>query len=109
MATLQTVSSKKTTSKSAAKITSKKPQTRTKTVTDNAAQLADSAHAKSGSNKTITLNKKRGKIMVAAEDRYKMIAAAAYLRSERRGFVSGHALDDWVAAEAEIDRMLKPG
>ena len=35
-----------------------------------------------------------------------MIEAAAYLRAENRGFASGHALDDWVAAEAEIDAML---
>ena len=44
---------------------------------------------------------------VAPEERYKMIAAAAYSRAERRGFSIGHALDDWIAAEKEIDAMLK--
>ncbi len=28
---------------------------------------------------------------------------AAYLRAEQRGFVPGHELEDWLAAEAEID------
>lgn len=36
-------------------------------------------------------------------DRAKRIAIAAYLRAERRGFAPGHELDDWLAAEREID------
>jgi Protein of unknown function (DUF2934) len=32
------------------------------------------------------------------------IAEAAYWRAERRGFVPGHELDDWLHAEREIDR-----
>jgi hypothetical protein len=35
-----------------------------------------------------------------------MIAEAAYFRSEKRGFADGHELDDWLAAEADIDRQL---
>jgi hypothetical protein len=30
------------------------------------------------------------------------IRLAAYYRAERRGFVSGHELEDWLAAEAEV-------
>lgn len=37
------------------------------------------------------------------ERRHRMIAEAAYFRAERRGFEAGHELDDWLAAEAEID------
>ena len=33
-----------------------------------------------------------------------MIGEAAYYRSSRRGFVPGHELDDWLAAEADIER-----
>lgn len=40
------------------------------------------------------------------EDRYNMIAVAAYYRAERRGFDGGCAMDDWLAAEAEVDAML---
>lgn len=38
-----------------------------------------------------------------------MIAHAAYLRAERRGFSGGHdkEREDWMAAEAEVDALLK--
>jgi len=38
-------------------------------------------------------------------DRYQMIATAAYYRAEHRGFSGGNPVDDWLAAEAEIDRL----
>lgn len=38
-----------------------------------------------------------------------MIAEAAYFRSAHRGFEPGHEVDDWLAAEAEIDRALSRG
>lgn len=31
------------------------------------------------------------------------VAELAYLLSERRGFAPGHELEDWLAAEREID------
>jgi hypothetical protein len=43
---------------------------------------------------------------VSPEERYRMIAEAAYHRAERRHFTPGGELDDWVAAEVEIDEML---
>ena len=39
-------------------------------------------------------------------DREEMISVAAYFRAEHRGFAGGDPLDDWLAAEAEIDAML---
>ncbi|MEO1766056.1 DUF2934 domain-containing protein [Thiobacter aerophilum] len=36
-----------------------------------------------------------------------MICDAAYFRAERRGFVGGSALEDWLEAEAEIDALLR--
>ena len=41
-----------------------------------------------------------------AEDRGDSISRLAYLKAERRGFVPGHELDDWLAAEAEVDQRL---
>jgi hypothetical protein len=38
-----------------------------------------------------------------------MISEAAYLRAERRGFSPGYELDDWLAAEAEVDALLRAG
>ena len=42
----------------------------------------------------------------ASEDRQGMIAKAAYFRAERRKFEPGHELEDWLAAELEVDRRL---
>ncbi|MGH8219652.1 MAG: DUF2934 domain-containing protein [Steroidobacteraceae bacterium] len=38
-----------------------------------------------------------------------MIAKAAYLRAERRGFGAGGEEADWVAAEKEVDALLSAG
>lgn len=46
---------------------------------------------------------------VSAGDRRAMIAEAAYLRAERRGFAPGHETEDWLAAEGEVDALLKIG
>lgn len=43
---------------------------------------------------------------VSAQDRQRMIADAAYYRAQARGFAPRLELDDWLQAEAEIDRML---
>ena len=48
------------------------------------------------------------KTPVTSEKRYQMIAEAAYFRAEKRGFVGGDAAaQDWLEAEAEIDRILQ--
>jgi len=44
---------------------------------------------------------------VTAEARRRLIAESAYLRAERRGFVPGGETDDWLAAEAEVDALLR--
>lgn len=44
---------------------------------------------------------------VDAEQRRRMIAEAAYFRAEHRGFVQGDPLEDWLAAEAQVDDMLR--
>lgn len=46
---------------------------------------------------------------LSPEERRRMIAEAAYFRAERRGFALGGELDDWIAAEAEIDRLAELG
>ena len=42
----------------------------------------------------------------ALKDRYMRIAEAAYFRAEKRGFVPGNEIGDWLDAEAEIDGVL---
>jgi hypothetical protein len=41
-----------------------------------------------------------------AEDRGAAIAKTAYLHAARRGFAPGHELEDWLAAENEVDQRL---
>ena len=50
-------------------------------------------------------------IEISEDVRRGMIAEAAYLRAERRGFSGGHEKEreDWIAAEAEVDALLKAG
>ena len=49
------------------------------------------------------------RVEVSAERRRAMIAESAYLRAERRGFATGHEVDDWFAAEREVDALLSAG
>jgi len=35
-----------------------------------------------------------------------MIAEAAYYLAEKRDFASGHALDDWLAAEQQVREQI---
>lgn len=42
-------------------------------------------------------------------EREQMIAATAYHRAQQRGFTPGGELDDWLHAEAEVDRFLLGG
>ncbi len=42
---------------------------------------------------------------VNVEERSRMIAEAAYLRAEKRGF-AGDPVEDWLLAEEEVDRRL---
>jgi len=48
-------------------------------------------------------------ITVSEDARRAMIEQAAYLRAERRGFTAGGEVEDWLAAEAEVDALLKAG
>ena len=50
-------------------------------------------------------------IEISEDARRGMIAEAAYLRAERRGFVGDpeKEREDWLLAEAEVDALLKAG
>ena len=43
---------------------------------------------------------------IGAEERLRMIREAAYSFYERRGFFHGHDQEDWLEAEAHVDRIL---
>lgn len=46
------------------------------------------------------------KAMVSAEERYRMIAEAAYFIAEKRGFAPGNHAADWAQAESDIAARL---
>jgi hypothetical protein len=62
---------------------------------------------KSGNNSHPKTLAKPKQSRAREEDRHHWILEAAYYRAERRGFVPGEELDDWLAAEAEIDGSLQ--
>jgi Protein of unknown function (DUF2934) len=47
--------------------------------------------------------------MVSSDERRSMIAEAAYLRAERRGFQGGDPIADWLDSEREVDALLSRG
>jgi Protein of unknown function (DUF2934) len=47
------------------------------------------------------------RLAVTADARRGLIAEGAYLRAERRAFAPGHETEDWLAAEAEVDALLR--
>jgi hypothetical protein len=49
------------------------------------------------------------RVQVTPEARRALIAENAFLRAERRGFDPGHETEDWLAAEAEVDALLRAG
>ena len=46
---------------------------------------------------------------IDSEQRYGMIAEAAYLIAEQRGFQGEAAMDDWLQAEADVDARFPTG
>jgi len=44
-----------------------------------------------------------------AAQRQATIARKAYFRAQRRGFEPGHELEDWLAAEAEVNNLVAGG
>lgn len=45
-------------------------------------------------------------INISPEERWKMIAIAAYLKAEKRGFEAGGEFQDWAEAEQEVDKLM---
>lgn len=52
-----------------------------------------------------TLDLRTTAIQTIDEALHEVIAEAAYFLAQQRDFADGHALDDWLEAEAQIDAM----
>lgn len=63
-------------------------------------------HSKKAAEKAVVEGsavKSEGTQTIASEERQRLIAEAAYLIAEQRGFQGDRALDDWLQAEVEVD------
>jgi Protein of unknown function (DUF2934) len=76
---------------------------------EKAAPSRRGAAAKAGEGASKGVTGAAAGITVSIETRRAMIAQAAYLRAERRGFTGGGEEEDWLAAEAEVDALLRAG
>ena len=75
-----------------------------------AAQAAKSvAEKKSLAPVTRAPARAKPKPEVSPEQRRCYVEVAAYFIAERHGFTPGRDAEDWIAAEAEIDRMIAEG
>jgi hypothetical protein len=77
-----------------------------------AAASSASAEARSARRRTVAPKAEpapAAPVAVSADTRRGMIAKAAYLRAERRGFAPGFEEDDWLTAEKEVDALLSAG
>ncbi|MDP2132948.1 MAG: DUF2934 domain-containing protein [Sulfuritalea sp.] len=81
-----------------------KPTTK-KLVADKAVAKAA---AETSARKSVSVAAKQPKAVSGEQRRY-YVEVAAYHIAERRGFAPGNPLDDWVQAEAEIERLLAAG
>ncbi len=50
-----------------------------------------------------------GGTIIDSAMREKLVSEAAYFRAERRDFSPGGELEDWIAAEREVDQLLTVG
>lgn len=81
---------------------------RTKKTAPPVAQRSPSTEAARDAERTevTSAHLERREIPSFSIDREARIAEAAYWRAERRGFAGGQELDDWLAAEKEVDGDL---
>jgi hypothetical protein len=50
--------------------------------------------------------KKAEFLEVSSEEKHQLIAKAAYFRAEQRSFSPGRELEDWLEAEAEVEKNI---
>jgi hypothetical protein len=86
-------------------------KTAPKKATPSTSNMAETGAAKAVATPkaapTKTANRKStGSLKLAPERRHQMICDEAYYRAERRGFMGGDPLQDWLEAEAEVDSRL---
>ena len=100
-----TVKKKATTKKSVKKDTSKKKVAKKK-VTKKKVASTKKATTKKVTKKSSKIASKPSSLDITPEERWKMVAIAAYHKAEKRNFAPGYELQDWTESEKEIDKFL---
>ncbi|MDH3986023.1 MAG: DUF2934 domain-containing protein [Gammaproteobacteria bacterium] len=102
-----TPSSKK---KTATKKASSEKAARKKVIKKKAAKARKTAAKKVAKKTTKKTTKTSGAdaslLKISPEERWKMIAVAAYHKAEKRGFAAGGDVQDWDEAEKEVDKLI---
>lgn len=79
----------------------------TKTATEKKSKTAKtSAKTTTTKRKSPARKSSSATLEISAEQRQGMIAEVAYYKAEKRGFSGGSPVDDWLAAESEVDALL---
>lgn len=74
-----------------------------------AAPVTKPAAKKTSAAKTKLMPSTAPAPVLTTEQRNHYVSVAAFYIAERRGFTLGNPMDDWVAAEAEVDRLISSG
>jgi len=90
--------------KVAKKKATKKKVAKTETVTKKVSKKKVSK--KTSTKKAAKKSSVPSSLDITPEERWKMVAVAAYHKAEQRGFATGYELEDWTEAEKEIDALL---
>lgn len=69
-------------------------------------KTARTQSTKSGNGKSTSRKKQTAPMLISSQQRQQMINEAAYYLAQSRGFVGGNPVDDWLAAEAQVDLKL---
>lgn len=80
---------------------------RTSTGKKGPARSKSNTRAKRSTGQADRSHKSPAKAMkLSLEERWRMIALAAYHKAEQREFAPGHEVDDWLAAERDVEALL---
>jgi hypothetical protein len=109
-ATATTVKRKKASAKkaTASKTAKKAPakQAAAKTTSRTTAAKKKASPRKAAAKRKTAARKRTTRRQISREQRWRMVAEAAYLRAEQRYFAPGGEVEDWLGAEAEVDARL---
>ena len=93
--------------KSASKKKSSKKVVKKSTVKKAVAKKAVTKKAVTKKKTAVKKKAAASKSVITKEQRYKMIAEAAYHLSEKQGFEPGREMDNWLIAEQQIEAFIK--